>query len=149
MSIQSLAAFSDKDRVYDLEYNLRTCQLILDKVLKSKNYAQNLYAAMCNVQWCRKDVFSILRDDYWGCTWRHAGAIVADMRGQGDYMEWYMSGISIADYHEISLTDIKNGLEKLNFVAEGQITREILEDLAQLGWQPINSYKTQYEIVDL
>ena len=102
----------------NLEYDLRTTDWILEKTRKSESYAQNLYAAMCNNEFIKNDVWPILTEEKWSCSWRYAGGIVADMREKGDYMDWYCSGY---------------GAEK-NWVQESEVTEEIREDLFKLGW---------------
>ena len=112
----------------DLEYDLRTTPWILEKVRNNDSYAQNLYAAMCNMRWQKLDVLPILKDQFWSCSWRHSGGIIADMQQKGDYIDWYCSGIrGGASYDD----DIKDG-----FVSEGYVTEEIKMDLNKLGWVP-------------
>ena len=112
----------------DLEEELANCPWFLEKVRASKTYAQNLYAALCNMRWQPVEVMSILKDEYWTCSWRSAGGVVANLRQEGDYMSWYCSGIG-GGY---SADDkIPNG-----YVTEGTVTDEIREDLLKLGWQP-------------
>lgn len=115
---------------YDLEYDLRTSEYMLKKVRESETYAQNLYAAMCNMQFQRLDVLPILKDQRWSCTWRSSGGIIADMRQQGDYIDWYCSGMG---------EGLGNGDAdgSKNYVAEGFVTDEIKEDLKKLGWLPV------------
>jgi hypothetical protein len=114
----------------NLEYDLRTCNPILKKVRTSERYAQNLYAALCNMQWQKLEVIPILKQDLWSCSWRHSGGIIANMRMQGDYIDWYCSGIG--DGLGNGDADGTKG-----YVAEGAITDEIKEDLKQLGWVPV------------
>jgi hypothetical protein len=102
----------------NLEYDLRTTDWILKKVRESNTYAQHLYAAMCNNDFTKNDVWPILQEESWGCSWRYAGGIIADMRQHGDYIDWYCTGISTHD----------------NEVNEGVVTDEIREDLLTLGW---------------
>jgi hypothetical protein len=113
-----------------LEYHLRTTEWILQKVRASEVYSQNLYAAMCNNQFLRLETIPILKDEYWSCSWRYAGGIIADMRQEGDYIDWYCSGIR--GPHEGS-----DG-----FVAESVVTSEIYEDLLKLGWKTITDENT-------
>ena len=118
----------------NLEYDLLTTDWILEKVRDSKSYAQNLYAAMCNNQFQRNDVLPILKDQYWSCSWRYAGGIIADMRQEGDYINWYCSGIGgpVADYTSEE-TD-EEWQKRTGYVPEGVITDVIREDLFKLGW---------------
>ena len=83
---------------------------IVEKVRADDVYAKKLYAAMCNIRWQYQDVMMILRDEWWTTSWRTAGSIIADIRGEGDYMDWYCSG------------------------SEGHVDPEITADLADIGW---------------
>jgi hypothetical protein len=120
--------------INDLEYDLRTTDWILEKARTRDEYAQHIYAALCNMRWQKLDVMPILKDEYWSCSWRSAGGIVANMREQGDYMDWYCSGMGgVATY------DLKEGDEymaRMKYVPEATVTEEIKEDLNKLGWVP-------------
>ena len=113
-----------------LEYHLRTTPWILQKVRSSEIYAQNLYAALCNNEFLRLETIQILKDERWSCSWRYAGGIIADMRQEGDYIDWYCSGIKPDD-------GINDGS-----VPEGAVTEEIYEDLLKLGWKTITDEHT-------
>ena len=113
----------------NMEYDLRSTVWICDKVKADDNYAQNLYAAICNRQFQKLDVLPVLKDERWSASWRSAGGIVADMQEKGDYIDWYCSGIGDKD--------TGYGLDyrpATSYVPEGQVTDEIREDLKQLGW---------------
>lgn len=113
--------------VNDMEYDLRTTEWLCDKVRASDTYAQNLYAAMCNTEWQKREIMPILKDETWGCSWRYAGGIIANMRQQGDYIDWYCSGIG---------DGLGNGDSSgaKRYVGEGTVTEEIADDLYKLGW---------------
>lgn len=111
----------------NLEYDLRSTDWILQKARLSRTYSQNLYAALCNNDFQKIDVMPILKGQRWSCSWRYAGGIVAHMRQEGDYIDWYCSGINGADYDE---PDTRRRGE----VAEGRVTNEIRQDLLALGW---------------
>jgi hypothetical protein len=115
-----------RSRENNMEYDLVTTDWILEKVRASDAYAQNLYAAMCNNGFIKLEVIPILKNEEWDCSWRYAGGIVADMRQEGDYIDWYCSGIR-GDGEGENLNSIK-------YVAEGCITDEIRTDLQRLGW---------------
>ena len=112
---------------------------VLNKIRTRDDYAQNLYAAWCNMQWCPKELWPILRQDpdkdLWSASWRGAGGIIARFRNQGDYMDWYCSGMGgVATY------DLEEGdayMAKMKYVPEGTITDEIATDLDRLGWFPV------------
>lgn len=114
----------------NLEYDLRSTDWILKKVRTSNSYSQNLYAALCNRQFQKLELISILKDQYWSCSWRYAGGIIADMRQEGNYMDWYCSGIRNIDYDE----NINCRWNEKNYVEEGFVTEEIKLDLQHLGW---------------
>lgn len=111
----------------NMEYDLRTTDWILAKARASEVYAQNLYAAMCNQDFQQNAVWPQLKNQTWSCSWRYAGGIVADMRGEGDYIDWYCSGIRDLDS------------EPNGFVGEGCVTDEIRADLFRLGWLVVDS----------
>jgi len=124
----------DQERITDpvwqkdnLEYDLRSTKWICDRTKSTKTYAQNLYAALCNQDWQRNDVWPRLKGQRWSCSWRYAGGIVADMREQGDYIDWYCSGIQ---------GEPDDDWIDLGHVPEGTITDQIREDLFKLGWIP-------------
>ena len=122
----------------DLEEDLWRSDEFLHKIRTRKDYAQNVYAAMCNMRWQPADVFPILKDEYWTCSWRCAGGIVADFRKAGeDYMDWYCSGMGgIGGYDDDEEQTVEEGLAKNKYVPEGVVTDEIREDFATLGWHP-------------
>jgi hypothetical protein len=127
----------------NLEYDLRSTEWILEKVRGDDVYAQNLYAAMCNNEFVKREMWPILKDQRWSCSWRHAGGIVADMQEKGDYIDWYCSGIR-GEWSEDELKDLND--EQIAFrkkieayVGEGFVTDEIKDDLYRLGWLVIES----------
>ena len=110
---------------HDMKQDMQDAQWFKDKVRASKSYAQNLYAAMCNMQWQKLEEWPILKEEYWSASWRASGGIVADILGQGDYLNHYCSGIFQEGHH----------IE--GYVEEGVVTDEIKADLKKLGWQPV------------
>jgi len=113
---------TDEFKVNNMEYDMSQSDWFLAKVRDSENYAQNLYAALCNNTFQKQDVWLVLKDAHWSCSWRYAGGVVADFRDCGeDYMDWYCSGIGSKEITE--------------FVGEGTVTDEIAADLALLGWR--------------
>jgi hypothetical protein len=125
-------AMSQPGPTHNMEYDMLRSDHMVNRVRASDSYAQNLYAAMCNTVWQEHDVWEILSDQTWSCSWRYAGEIVSRMRGQGDYMDWYCSGIQNSDQ-----------LAKKDFVTESHITQEILQDLGDLGWAPAPTNNSQ------
>lgn len=115
----------------NLEYDLRSSQHLISKVRASEVYAQHLYAALCNRTFQKKSVWPLLKGQHWSCSWRYAGGIVADMRGQGDYIDWYCTGIRGDGDASHEVYD--------RFVGEGTVTDEVHKDLLDLGWIVLDS----------
>ena len=120
-----------ESRINNLEYDLLTTDWILEKVRNSDAYAQNLYAAICNNDFQKREMWPLLAEQTWGASWRYAGGIIADMRQEGDYIDWYCSGIRgpLVD------SDVTNeNFNDKGYVSEGVVTDEIRDDLYKLGW---------------
>ena len=121
----------------DLVEDIRNSPEIMAKIrAEDGSYAQNLYAAWCNMQWCKRELWPVLKEEYWTASWRGAGGIVADLRNKGeDYMSYYCSGMGgVATYDE------KEGdeyMKEMKYVPEGEVTDEILNDLDSIGWFPV------------
>lgn len=88
---------------HNLEFDLLCSQMISEKCKSSPAYANDLYSSLCNNRF-------FYNDNEWTCSWRHAGAIVAEIVEEGDYMTYYCNG------------------------NESVVTEEIRKDLAELGW---------------
>lgn len=136
----------DKEKIHDpewqkdnLEYDLRSTDWLIEKC-EDDVYAQNLYAALCNNEFTKNEVFPILQEKRWSCSWRHAGGIIADIKQKGDYIDWYCSGIRGKE--EITEDEFNNLTEdqkiyykqQLAYVSESVVTDEIQNDLLKLGW---------------
>jgi hypothetical protein len=119
----------------NMEYDLRSTDWILEKVRNNDNYAQNLYAAMCNNEFIKREMWPILKDQRWSCSWRHSGGIIADMQEKGDYIDWYCSGIGNKEsgfgLDGYEPTPDPDGRD---YVPESAVTEEIENDLYTLGW---------------
>jgi hypothetical protein len=109
-------------KVFNLERDLRSTEWIISKVQDQEIYAQNLYAALCNNQYVPADVWGILKNINWYCTWRYAADIIADIRHDESYMDWYCSGTGFM------------GTDFTGFVEESYVTPEIESDFKSIGW---------------
>lgn len=114
---------------YDLRSDMNRSDAIV-KLVEDDKFAGELYAALCNMQWKKIENTvdglhtELVTDDndYWSCTWRTAGGIVADLREAHlrkineeleCYMSWYCSG------------------------NEGFVSDNVKEALGKLGWEPV------------
>jgi hypothetical protein len=89
----------------DLERALRLSRRMRDLV-SSELFATLLYGALCNTTWRHKATGTP-----WHCSWRYAGGVVADLRGEGgDYLDWYCSG------------------------GEGLVDDQVIAEIEALGW---------------
>lgn len=126
---------SDEWKVDNMEYDLRSTKWICDKAKASEVYAQNMYAAICNNDFTKNDVWPLLQGKTWSASWRSAGGIVANMIEEGDYIDWYCSGIRNDTGYDPSLNiAYPNG-----YVPESVVTDEIRNDLLKLGWIVVDS----------
>lgn len=121
---------SEEWKEHNMEYDMSQNSVIMQKVLDDR-YAQNLYAALCNTEWQKNEVMPLLKNQRWYCTWRSAGGIVADLRKDGDYLDWYCSGMG---------DGLGNGDPQgdRGYQSEGTVTEEITQDLAAIGWYQVS-----------
>lgn len=145
LDIYKTARQQDEENMVDpawqkdnLEYDLRSTDWILEKVRGDDIYAQNLYAAMCNNEFTKREMWPILKDQRWSCSWRHAGGIIADMQEKGDYIDWYCSGIrndtSQEELNDLTIEQQAHCKKIEAYVPESVVTEEIENDLYKLGW---------------
>jgi hypothetical protein len=109
-------------KVYNLERDIRSTDWIITKIRKHEIYAQNFYAALCNNQYQPQDVWGILTNINWDCSWRYAANLVAEIREDDSYIDWYCSGTGFA------------GTDFTGFVEESYVTEEIESDINNIGW---------------
>jgi hypothetical protein len=140
LNIYKSARQQDEERMVDpnwqkdnMEYDLRTTDWILEKVRNSDSYAQNLYAAMCNNDFTKRDLWPILKDQRWSASWRYAGGIIADMRQQGDYIDWYCSGMGGLNREYDGEETNEQWRARTGYVPESCVTDEVEQDLNKLG----------------
>jgi hypothetical protein len=122
----------------NMEYDLRSTDWILEKVRTRESYAQNLYAAICNNDFVKAEMWPLLRmdpdKDLWSASWRSAGGIVADMRQEGDYIDWYCSGSGGLNREYEGEETNEEWQQRTGYVPESVVTEEIEKDLYKLGW---------------
>ena len=82
----------------------------LRALVRSRLFATLLYSALCNTIW-RKDAGGPV----WSCSWRHAGAVVANLRGEGDYLDWYCS------------------------MGEGLVDEQVMAEIEAIGWKLVEA----------
>ena len=101
------------DKKFSLEDDLKKSQFIVEKCKNSDKYAQNLYATLCNNDFVKNEPWPILKQETWSCSWRYAGGIIADIRQQGDYMDWYCSGINEGDFDDDQFNQLTKEQQEL------------------------------------
>jgi hypothetical protein len=79
-------------------------------LVRSDMVAVLLYGALCNTQWKHS-----ASGAEWSCSWRSAGGIVAALRGEGDYQDWYCS------------------------TGEGLVDEQVLAEIRALGWDLVEA----------
>jgi len=86
-----------------------------DRLRQDDEFAQECYAALCNMQWQNiKDPGKV-----YGCSWRYAGGLIAEIRRCGEnYLDWYCSGID-------------------GGTPEGEVTSRVREAFKLLGWKEL------------
>jgi hypothetical protein len=122
-------------RENNLEWVLCNTEWIIEKVRADKSYSQNLYAALCKNYFVREEnIFDLLKEKYWDCSWRKAGGIVANMLDEGDYIDWYCSGMGGLNAEYVLNETEMQWKSRTRYVTEGTVTEEIGHDLRRLGW---------------
>lgn len=91
-------------RAPSLERDLAASPRVVERA-GSEFFATLLYAALCNTEWRHRAT-----GERWSCSWRSAGGVVAHVRGEGDYLDWYCSG------------------------GEGLVDEGVLAEIEALGW---------------
>jgi hypothetical protein len=88
----------------DLERDLGLSPRIRGLV-RSELFAALLYGSLCNTTWRHAETGTL-----WRCSWRQAGGIVAELRCEGSYLDWYCS------------------------MGEGLVDDQVLGEIEALGW---------------
>lgn len=90
-----------------------------EMVIKCDEFAQQLYASLCNTVWYNKST-----NDIYSCSWRYAGGLVAAIRNkQEDYLNFYCTGKE-GCYH----LDVYKELNKLGYKSIQYKTIEHLQE---------------------
>lgn len=79
-------------------------------LVRSDLFATLLYAALCNTTWRHTATGTP-----WSCSWRSAGGVVAGLRGEGDYLDWYCS------------------------MGEWLVDEQVLAEIQALGWELVEA----------
>ena len=95
--------------VPDLERDLVRSDRVRGLV-RSDLFPMLLYSALCNTLWRHKG-----SGKEWHCSWRYAGSIVATLRGEGCYLDWYCS------------------------MSEGLVDEQVLAEIGALGWELVEA----------
>jgi hypothetical protein len=110
---------------FNMEQDIFDAEWLCQKIRTDTDYAQEFYAALCN------NIFHKRNEDpdaLFSFSWRHAGAVVADVRRQGDYLDWYCSGIVATNVREGSVTEtVRDDLKKINWDVWTDIVRDHID----------------------
>lgn len=91
----------------NMEQDMLISDYFRNKV-KDRGFALDLYCALCNNEFIKDGI-------KFSCSWRYAGEMVAKLKGDGSYMDYYMS-------FDDNIT-------------EGVISDEIKTALKMIGWE--------------
>ena len=94
-----------EDRAPSLERDLALSPRVVERA-GTRLFAELLYAALCSTEWRHRAT-----GELWSCSWRSAGGVVAHVRGEGCYLDWYCSG------------------------GEGLVDEGVLAEIEALGWE--------------
>lgn len=67
--------------------------LFSEEIKNNDDFCIDLWCALANVDWFNEDGAEF------GCSFRYAGGLIADIRENGTYMDWYCSG----EYPRVSM----------------------------------------------
>ena len=110
---------NDFNEFVSMEDDILTDATIGFKICNDDYYAQLFYAALCNTEWCRNTVESMLKGEpEYSFSWRSAADLVAYIREGMHYMDYYASG------------------------NEGSVDEEVRKDLLAIGWVEVSSHQT-------
>ena len=130
MHMQRLGTMADlsENDYHDLAYDIKQSSLIVLKIKESLVYRVKLYFALCNTDWQKQITEMILMNDIWSCSWRYSAAMIAEIHGNSDYIDYYVNG---SDHLQ------KEGVFGCY---EGMVDSEIKTDLKSIGWVQVNDY---------
>jgi hypothetical protein len=91
------------DNEYEKKFDEDFRELFTQRLKEDRNFGCELWSALANVGWyhaddCRTDDLEEAHEC--GRSFRGAGSLIADMYGDGDYVDWYCSGpyITVSEY---------------------------------------------------
>lgn len=73
--------------------------LFSEQIKSDDEFCKELWSALTNIEWTNED------GSNFSCTFRYAGALIADIRESGGYMDWYCSSeyAKVSEYIENKL----------------------------------------------
>ena len=97
---------------------LYQAEVIIYKAQNNREYADDLYCALCNNIWTKNGFECHL-------SWREAASEVAKLRNKGEYYLEFYPHMS-ARYIQVNGANVP--------LSEGYVSTEICEDMLHIGW---------------
>lgn len=102
----------NQEQIYDLFENVLK-KYLGEEMKTNHELCVRVWSSLANVDWYYiRDIPSCHRVSY---SFRAAGRIIADIRGRGDYMDWYCSGPTSLVDHEV-----RRALRKEGFIPDAE-----------------------------
>lgn len=95
-----------------IDFELILIKYFKDRMIEDHELCKNIWSALANVTWYNPEAH--IEVSY---SFRAAGGLIAEIIGQGDYMEWYCSG----PYATIS-DEIRRVMKKEGWIADTMST---------------------------
>lgn len=79
-------------------------EIFSDRMKQDGDFCKQIWSSLANVTWKHKKSYIEYAESF-----RYAGGLIAEIRGEGDYMDWYCSGEYATVCDEIKKALAKKG----------------------------------------
>lgn len=90
----------------DFEHDLGTA--LGARMAGDEEFCKQVWSSLANVDW-----YNTKDHTTYSCSWRYAGGLIADILGEGNYMDWYCCGPDAVVSDEIA-----RAMKKLGWIAD-------------------------------